>query len=471
MLCVKALVVIFASLKVMKCQNYTTDFLQVNDESLILATSEIIEKIFFKVFSTVNIIKATKDSAEGSDFINKLLLYHHSFIVRLDNNTNIKSIKTRKKRNNIIVLDDIESFRVLNGNLDSNIFSFRAYYLIVGIKGKIQATEEIFKTLWNKNIFNANVIYVNRGEVEVTTFLPFGNEVCGSYLPKVVGNFRNGSFRSMKAFYPNKFKNLRGCPLKIATFEEPLAIMKKSYSNGSFSYSGFDLDLVVEISKALNFKIDLKFFEGRTVKSKLCNNGTLSGVLCEIANHEAQISIGRYFLDVGSLNILDNSASYFSYPYVFVVSPARKLTNLEKLFHPFDRVVWFCFGILLITAIAVIQTLRCKLKRHQAFVFGTKIRHPLTNMLIVIVGSSQPKLPGRNFSRFLLMKFMIFCLVFRSAYQGSVYKFLQSDRSQKIVETIDELVEQKFNLYMHEKQRFLFENQPAVLRRFNLISV
>lgn len=56
-------------------------------------------------------------------------------------------------------------------------------------------------------------------------------------------------------------------------------------------------------------------------------------------------------------------------------------------------------------------------------------------------------LPGRNFARYLLMCFMLFCLVVRTAYQGKQYEFMQKIMWKPDIQTIDEMVEQNFKLF------------------------
>lgn len=56
------------------------------------------------------------------------------------------------------------------------------------------------------------------------------------------------------------------------------------------------------------------------------------------------------------------------------------------------------------------------------------------------------KLPGRNFARFILMLFVLFSLVMRTAYQGKQFEFIQKEMRKKNVQTIDELVKLNYTL-------------------------
>lgn len=80
--------------------------------------------------------------------------------------------------------------------------------------------------------------------------------------------------------------------------------------------------------------------------------------------------------------------------------------------------------------------------------------------MVAIFGGSQPKLPIEQFPRLLLAMFLIFFLVMRSAYQGLLFKFLQTDSRNKAVESIDDMIEQEFDIFMYLSQLNLFENQP-----------
>lgn len=84
--------------------------------------------------------------------------------------------------------------------------------------------------------------------------------------------------------------------------------------------------------------------------------------------------------------------------------------------------------------------------------FGRKIKHPLLNMLFVMLGGSLKKLPARNFSRFLLATFSLFSLVIRSVYLGSLFIFLQSEAELKEVDSLDEMYNKGFHFLMYESE-------------------
>ncbi|KAG5681330.1 hypothetical protein PVAND_010777 [Polypedilum vanderplanki] len=86
-------------------------------------------------------------------------------------------------------------------------------------------------------------------------------------------------------------------------------------------------------------------------------------------------------------------------------------------------------------------------------------------MIIAIFGSQQPILPKRNFARFILMMFLIFCLVQRNVYQGALYIFLQSDGRHKPMQTINEMIENDFVFYMHSRFIELVQDHKEIFIR------
>lgn len=431
------------------------------DGNLVNAVNEIIVKSLLQSFTTVNLVKPEKESRYVDDLMNGILTSgDENFMVRLDSIDNIQFMKSRKKKNNIILLDGIETFRQLDRIIDPNVFYFQGSFLLVLINGKLDEIEEIFSTFWKKNIFNVNVIFQTADSIHVMTFLPFDGSRCGSTTPKTINVYQNGSFRhGVDSIYPDKFVNLRGCPLKVSTFEDIMSVTSKQTADGSFEITGFDIDLLSELSKILNFKTTIKLVDDPQ-PAWAVKNIRLEVVLRDAANGNSDVAIGALHWQYQRLQIADSSIAYLSFPAVFVISPGRQLSNFEKLLRPFDSVIWILLSIMLLIALLVVFILNFKLKKLRLIIFGSGTQHPVTNILIGFCGGTQPNLPKQSFPRFLLMMLLIFFLVIRNSYQGSLYKFLQSDSHQRDVQTIDEMIEQEFDLYIYNSQLVMFENLP-----------
>lgn len=57
-------------------------------------------------------------------------------------------------------------------------------------------------------------------------------------------------------------------------------------------------------------------------------------------------------------------------------------------------------------------------------------------------------LPRRNFARFILALYLLFCLIIRTAYQGKQFEFLQKEIRPANVRSIDEMIQKDFTFYI-----------------------
>lgn len=106
-----------------------------------------------------------------------------------------------------------------------------------------------------------------------------------------------------------------------------------------------------------------------------------------------------------------------------------------------------------------------KLKNVRNFVFGRNVKTPGMNMLAAVFGLQQIILPTRNFARFILMMFLLFCLVIRNAYQGALYIFLQSDGRHKEIQSIDEMNAMGFKYYIFESYADMVSERTKIYQR------
>jgi hypothetical protein len=76
----------------------------------------------------------------------------------------------------------------------------------------------------------------------------------------------------------------------------------------------------------------------------------------------------------------------------------------------------------------------------------------------VVLGGGLFILPGRNFARFNLMMFILFCLVVRTAYQGVQFNMMLKEMRPRDLQTIDELFAHNFTFYGHDNTIMMMRN-------------
>jgi hypothetical protein len=126
-------------------------------------------------------------------------------------------------------------------------------------------------------------------------------------------------------------------------------------------------------------------------------------------------------------------------------------TDYEKLFLPFDATTWaLLLGTFAIAQFTILIVNRMS-KRVQNIVYGEGINIPSLNIVSTFFGVSQPKLPIKTFPRFILIIFVLFCLIFRTAYQGVLFDFMTSDMRKPHAQTIDDLINDNFTIYSEKE--------------------
>lgn len=435
---------------------------------IIKAINFIIEGVYLKRFSTVNVISAVNNPRDPFflNFKDAVMRTNKGFcIYRLDNHRKIQNINFRLKIYNVILIDNFKSFEILYQNITPDKFNFRGMFLFVFINGKIEELHRLFDAMWKKSIINVNAMFVDLGNVQLWTFLPFQVTSCGDVKPHQLDSFKYGNFKLKEhQIFPNKLKNLFKCNVRLVTFHRCPAACVTSDQNVT-TVTGFDIELIKVIAESLNFTLKKEILEGNEQWGTIFPNKSTTGAIKKIMSNESDIAIGNFLLRASRVSIMDHSTVYFSFPVVFAIPLGSKLSAFEKLLRPFELVVWILLLITLTVGLLVILVLNLKYRSLRTFVFGTGNKTPVTNMLVAIFGGSQKNLPKRNFSRFILMLFLLFCLVQRNCYQGSLYIFLKSDGRHKEVQSIDEMVSKDFDFYMYESYSDIIESQPKIFNR------
>lgn len=120
-----------------------------------------------------------------------------------------------------------------------------------------------------------------------------------------------------------------------------------------------------------------------------------------------------------------NVFTFYDREMAFMFSNGERYNAYEKLMIPFDSEVWVLLVYSFMVGFFVIIIVRGACNNSiQDFVFGSSVKTPAFNMIIAFFGQGQNILPKRNFSRYLLMLFTLFCLIIRTGYQGVQFELI-----------------------------------------------
>lgn len=405
------------------------------------ALNRINEKFFAKVSSNVRIISTGNEKLSAGLTSSSVV----SVSFELIELSKLGDCSPSSSHCNVIQLDSATSFESNLKEVLLKKFEPSGFFLIVFENCSSVDSDKIFEEAWERYIYNINILCGDNDTTLIKTFMPFQRDSCGNTTSITIKDYQ-----SIEDLYPDKLKNMFGCPIKLATFSYPPITMREIRSDGSFRYYGSEMELVFGLGKALNFSINMTYIAQSGFTGLLYENGTATGILKQTINGEMDMLMGFYYLTLIRTKYLSFTQSHYSIPLIIMTPLGEPLSAFEKLFQPFQSIVWICLSVTFAVGFLVITIINCQSKKVKSFIFGDGIRNPYMNMINVFLGGSQHLLPKRNFARSLVMMFMLFCLVQRSLYQSSLYLFLQSDGRHPAISTIDEMMEEKFDFYIRE---------------------
>lgn len=437
-------------------------------QALIKVVEELWEKSDCVTMNLVQVSKSYKDDRVADlimEFMREDLM---DFVpVRIEMTDSLDYIPSRPKRCNIFFIETFDDFIKTFDQITPVLFDFFSNFIFV-FSGKPESIEKMFQILWANQIVNVNVLYsADNDSVLVETYYPFKPAECATNARSIVDEFKNGSFlRNKRDLFKDKLLNFHRCPIKVATSNNSVPyIFADENDNGSYSLRGRDIELVNTIGQYLNFEIEYVFIGDEGV---LLENGTATGPFKMLLEKKADLIIADYWLKVNRLKFIDYTTPYISQQIAFIIPPGSELSSFEKFMRPLDSYVWFLLVIFVGCGFLVIYLVGKSSPELQDFVFGTNVRKPYMNILVAIFGGSQHILPHRNFARSLLMMFLMFCMVMRTLYTGSLFRFLQAKVHNKEAQSIDDMIERDYKFYTVPSILDLLQGQSRISKRSKL---
>lgn len=385
---------------------------------------EIIQNFYMDRTNTLNFYHASQESNESNkqinlDAVNEVLSQVQSkIVVQLEGYLDLK-ITNRKRIHNIIFVDSYESFWQFFRLMSPLYFEYQGFFIIVLTKYSDHQYEimmQIFQHLWAEYIINVNIIWLapeNDNEAIVYTYFPYSRFFCGNAFPIQLNQFIFGKWiHQTTNFFPDKVSNMYNCPLNVVTvMSPPFMILNDD------GFDGIDGTLLRVLSQRMNFSVQvLKVKSQGTVYL----NGSSFGGFQMVIEKTANLTIG-YVSSTAIRNLyMKSSYIYYTSNLKWITPPGQLFTSFEKLFKPFREILWSCILIVFLLSFFAIFLMRFQSRSIQNFVLGQRNYSPSLNVVNIFFGGSLTKLPRRNFARFILAHFMVYCLIIRSSYQGIV---------------------------------------------------
>lgn len=418
------------------------------EESLLSTLQPLIEEMCkFNCNSGLHILS----SNSTQDIFTAPKLSHFSIV--LEDFSTITALGQHSRRVfTIVFIKQFEDFKTFYSRVNVRNFHLNGFFLLVypNGNGKLNEMRDIFTLLWKIFIYNVDVVVRNYNEekLEVFTFMPFDGK-CDNTMPVKINEYNGSKWLHQHAhFFPRKFLNLNKCAIRCGFFNLEPAIIVEQFDNGTQHYSGFDVDIFTEIMTSINAKINFKVYPVST--GSIFVNNTASGLLGRMVSGEVDVTLRSWSNQPARRELLTDSVSYYSDTLIMLMPMPLPLSPLAKFFRPLSIEVWISLLLVLVLAAIVIGLFKLIPQPYYFYIVGDELRNEFLNILIGFVGLSQPALPERNFPRFLLMMFLIFCLIVRSLYLGEMFNMLKQELRSREFTSIADFSNAGFSFYIYE---------------------
>lgn len=238
-----------------------------------------------------------------------------------------------------------------------------------------------------------------------------------------------------------------------------------------------------------NLTIKKKFDTRANVLKKMLNLSLKSGsrhfevnkkIYKELANHlkyrlvedekNYDLRIQPFLSDM----FLKSLGCNFMRPYLyenfeFAVPVGKPYDGYEKLVLPFDEEVWYWILLTFAAAFVTIVILKFSRQSFRDFIIGRNVETPHLNVLMGIFGISQITVPSRNFARYLVIVFIIYCMIIRTAWQGKMFEFMQKDMRRPEVKSVEEIIEKRFTIFL--EVQYIVWHKPSELLKNRLLQI
>lgn len=423
-----------------------TGIQEFHDGKSVSAFTEIIFRFYAKQSSTVNFILCLDSRESSNELLQKTLpALGESISWQIES---CQKLGNQKRRFVVMLIESNKVHYIFNQTTPDK-FDFSGYYLVHVIDGEsgTKFHENLLKSFFDIFIYNVN-IFIKSNQTQLQTFHPFTKKSCKSTDPILINQHQDNIWNSSD-FFPLKMKNLWKCNLKVVAFiYEPVVIMEGGKNN--YTLHGSDIEILNLMASALNFTIEYLFDPEPGAWGLLKDDGEATGGFLKLINHQADAMIGMLSRTYGRSKYITYTSTIVFNPIILLIPAGAPLTAFEKLFQPFQNMVWFCllfsfsFGFILVTILTVKPNITWRIH-----IIGKEITMPGMNLIIAIVGGSQHILPTKSAARIILTTFLLFCLIKRTLYSAYLYQFLQTDSRKPVVTSIDAIIERGFTIYFY----------------------
>ena len=449
------------------------------------AIADVCEEFFVKKSIKLDLVIYGERTRHLDDVANGVLkLIERNFSTTVQHVQNIAQWH-HNLEDSVLILFKNENF-FANFNLNAKLANSlpKIIKIIIYLENHYISDKVKFKTSFISDIPHVSsfeyLVMNKKVIIQLVTFDIFQENSCNKLSIKWINYFNKTSQKWNKKLQNSQnFLNFNGCMLTITDSYSTnfhlsdhnrkivecmkteidkiacLELFKDILSQPDINFRGLIYEIFEKMSKVGNFTANYQINFGGNIVSKTKS----------VVNQMIQIS--RFMHHEMFLEHFDLTTTFFDIKFGIFVTPSEFYTNFEKLLLPFDATTWILLLSTFLTIPIVIFITRFMSQNARIFVFGRNISTPGLNVIRIFFGIGQIRLPRESILRFILIFFVLFCLIIRTCYQSKMFDFITSDMRKPAPETLDEVIEQGFTIVLVNDSVVHEELYGAVMKESN----
>ncbi|XP_075167943.1 uncharacterized protein LOC142240115 [Haematobia irritans] len=394
---------------------------------------------------------------------------------------------------NIFIVDSYLGFKSMHVSIPETDQEREYYFFILltwsppGYDTLYYQLKSIFRMCISLNVKNVVIMHKFHYHdfTAFYTYQTFSPEYCQRIVTiEEINRYENGQLK-WDYLFPGVLENFHGCPVTVSGhLIEPLLTFDGDINNRAHvrdlrRIGGIEGDIIKLVAHTMNMTLKLRFAKklnehrmfsnaSKSFRDTYCNSIRYNHYsLFQLRDDRAQIAIGGLSPILPDAYKFTCSITYHSTPAVFVVKKGLLFGPITLLLTPLRPRTWLMILTTLFLTIVLIQIINHFAKPMvRKFIFGSRNRYPIRNMVISFLGYSVPMIivPTRNFARFLFMAWLILTFELRNAYQGKLFDSLSFPKRLPIPGNIEELIDSNYKLLAPVVTNFYPANKTSIVR-------
>jgi hypothetical protein len=281
--------------------------------------------------------------------------------------------------------------------------------------------------------------------LNVYSWFPYNGRQCAEPTEVVLvdkcENANGEQLFSKEPLFPNKVPNdLRGCTIKVATFQfPPYVIQTDNYTESSentvYKFRGLELEYLLLINEALNFTLSFS-----PAPSNISVSERIIWCITKLVARLVDVALGRIPLDVLGGHYADVTIPYIFDALQWYVPCSKPALRTDKVLEMFNSSVWISMAVVLVLTSLVfwrtsIGSASSVLESHS---YKT-LQYCAYNVWSAFMAVSVPHFPRTTKLRILFLFYVCYCFAMNTVFQAFFTSFLVSPGYVKQIATLEDL--------------------------------